>query len=148
MRASRGETGKPAREAFSRCAKALLDVAPAGREGAGFDRVLGFTLELVPEKNPYGLIAGGELPVRLLHDGKPLAGALVQALLHGDPSVKAAARTDKAGRVRLRLPRTGFWLVKAVEMGPAPAGVDAEWQSLWASLTFENGPSNPVGRTP
>ena len=33
--------------------------------------------------------------------------------------------------------RAGVWLVKAVHMAPAPAESGAEWESLWASLTFE-----------
>jgi len=146
IRARRGETGKPAKEVFSRCAKALLD---AGGEGkAGYDRRLHFTLELLPEKNPYGLEPGDTLPVRLLLEGKPLSGTLVQALLHGDPAAKAAARTDGDGRARLRLRRGGFWMIKAVEMGPAPQGVGADWQSLWASLTFDTEGANPVGKAP
>ena len=162
LRKKGGEAGKPGREVFSRCAKALLEAGgnesggrtapprfpPAGGPPAGQDRAVGLTLELVAEKNPYTLAANDELPVRLLLDGKPLAGALVHALLHGDPSVKVAARTDRQGRARLRLARPGFWLVKAVDMSPAPKGVDADWQSLWASLTFENSASNPVGKAP
>ena len=144
VRKKRGESGKAGREVFSRCAKALLE-APGG---GGKDRAVGLTLELVAEKDPYTLAAGDELPVLLLLEGKPLAGALVHALRHGDPSVKVAVRTDRAGRARLRLARPGFWLIKAVEMSPAPAGEDADWQSLWASLTFENSTGNPVGRAP
>ena len=146
IRAQKGETQKPARELFSRCAKALLEVgdgAPAGK-----DQAVGLTLELVSEENPYALGAGDELPVRLLLEGKPLAGALVQALLHGDPSVNVSARTDRNGRARLRLAKSGFWLLKAVEMQAAPAGAEADWKSLWASLTFENGRPNPVGKAP
>jgi uncharacterized GH25 family protein len=148
IRARRGETGKPAREVFSRCAKALLDARAGGGGKTGFDRSLGFTLELVPERDPYALGPGRELPVRLLLDGKPLSGALVQALLHGDPGAKVAARTDRSGRAKVRLPRAGFWMIKAVEMGPAPQGVGADWQSLWASLTFDTGGANPVGKAP
>lgn len=146
LRKKRGEANATAREVFSRCAKALLEAG--GGPAAGSDRALGLTLELVAEKNPYTLAANDELPVRLLLEGKPLAGALVQALLHGEPGVKASARTDRSGRAKLRLARPGFWLIKAVEMSAAPEGVDAAWQSLWASLTFENSPPNPVGKTP
>ena len=144
IRRKKGDTGKPARELFSRCAKALLQ---AGDGSAGADRAIALTLELVAEKNPYALGAG-ELPVLLRLEGKPLGGALVQALLHGDPSARTSARTDKNGRATLKLPKTGFWLIKAVDMSPAPAGGEADWQSLWASLTFENGPPNPVGKAP
>jgi hypothetical protein len=33
-------------------------------------------------------------------------------------------------------------------MGPASQGVGADWQSLWASLTFDTGGANPVGKAP
>ncbi len=145
-RARRGETEKPSRELFSRCAKALL-FAGEGPVG-GEDRALGFTLELLAEQDPYALRAGSELPVRLLFEGKPLEGALVVAIPHGEPRESLSQRTDRSGRVRLRLPREGAWLVKAVHMVPAPADSGADWRSLWASLTFEMPAASPVGRAP
>lgn len=132
-RARRGQSAAGAKEVFSRCAKALIAVG--GGPGAGFDRVLGQRLELVAEKNPYTLAGGGELPLRLLYQGKPLAGALVMALQRGR-SDKVTARSDSKGRVALKLDRPGFWLVKAVHMIPAPTDAGADWESLWASLTF------------
>ena len=50
QRARQGQTAAPIKEVFSRCAKAFLDVG--GKGGPGYDRVLGLTLELVPEKDP------------------------------------------------------------------------------------------------
>ena len=122
------------KEIYSRCAKSLLSVGPSGD---GFDRVLGLELELVPEKNPYALKPGESLPVRLLHRGKPLAGALVVAISKASPEDRIAIRSDGGGRAELRLDRPGLWMVKAVHMIPAPAGSAADWESLWASLTFE-----------
>jgi uncharacterized GH25 family protein len=54
-----------------------------------------------------------------------------------EPAKKASARTDAKGRVTLKLPRGGFWLVKAVHMEEAPKTSGFEWESWWASLTFE-----------
>jgi hypothetical protein len=144
VRKSRGESLKPSTEVFSRCAKALLLVGqPATPGGSGasfstsFDRPVGMTLELIPEKNPYTLKAGDELPVRLLYEGKPLAGALVIALGLHQTDGRIAARSGKDGRVRLRLPEGGFWLIKSVHMVPAPHDTGVDWESLWASLTFD-----------
>jgi uncharacterized GH25 family protein len=135
LRAHRNETGARARERFSRCAKSLvLSGSPSEAQG---DRRLGFTLELVAERNPYAIRAGEVLPVRLTYENRPLAGALVVAMNRLHPSEKLAARTDREGRVRFRLSSDGMWLVKAVHMLPAPAGANAEWESYWASLTFE-----------
>jgi uncharacterized GH25 family protein len=137
IRARRGDSEKPSKEIYSRCAKALLDAGGAGT--AGFDRALGFRLELIPEASPKRLPAnaGGSIPVRLFFEGKPLAEALVVAMNRDAPDKKISARTDKAGRVVLALPRGGVWLVKTVHMVPAPADSGADWESLWASLTFE-----------
>jgi uncharacterized GH25 family protein len=148
VRTRRGETGKPAREVFSRAAKALIEAGAPGPKASGYDRNLGFTLELLPDKNPYAAKPGDTLTFRLLYQGKPLPGALVRAISRTRPQLDVAARADKNGRVALNLDAPGFWLVKAVHMVPAPAGVDADWQSLWASLTFEIGPGNPVGKAP
>jgi len=143
LRARRNQTGARAHEIFSRCAKSLvLSGSPSEAQG---DRVLGFTLELVAERNPYATRAGEDLPVRLTYENRPLAGALVVAMNRLNPSEKLTARTGNDGRVRFRLRPGGMWLVKAVHMVPAPAGANAEWASFWASLTFELRTSNAAG---
>lgn len=134
-RARRGESDKKSRELYSRCAKSL--VAAGGAHGAGYDRSLKLTLELTPEKNPYALAAGDTLPVRLLYQGKPLAGALVVAFRREEPMTKLKLRTGRDGRVALKLSQPGAWLVKSVHMVRVPAGGTADWESFWASLTFE-----------
>ena len=134
LRARRGETGA-VRELFSRCAKSLVlsgTVQPT--EG---DHALGFTLELVAEKNPYTTTAGQELPVRLTYEGRPLADGLVVAINRNNPTEKLSARSDANGRVHFRLPQGGQWLIKAVHMIPAKADAQADWESFWATLTFE-----------
>lgn len=144
LRARRGQANRGSREMFSRCAKSLvLSGAPHHAQG---DRPLGFTLELVAERNPFTMEAGQELPVRLTYENRPLAGALVVAINRAQPSEKLAARSDRDGRVRFRLPRTGIWLIKAVHMVEAPAASGADWVSYWASLTFELGAARPTGR--
>lgn len=142
LRARRGQTSIKAHELFSRCAKSLVLSAPPRRAQA--DRPLGFTLELVAERNPYLIQAGEDLPFRLTYENRPLAGALVVAMNRLDPSKKMKARSDKNGRVRFRLTQRGMWLVKAVHMVPAPASENADWRSFWASLTFELGTTNGV----
>ena len=134
-REARGESGKPARELFSRCAKSLV-LADGAKTGAA-DRPLGFPLELLAERNPYALKKGEALPVRVMYGAKPLTGVLVVAINRVNPAAKAMARTDADGRVRLPLDRGGMWLIKAVHMVPAPAASGADWESFWASLTFE-----------
>jgi hypothetical protein len=164
-RAQRGESARPGKEIYSRCAKSLLAVGPAapgpaaaaapgsasaakapaskstakvhGKPPPLHQRPLGFTLEIVPLADPFTMKPGATLPVMVLHEGKPLANVLVVAMNAEAPLSKIRARSDKAGRARLTLDRPGFWLVKAVLMRPAPAASGADWESFWASVTFE-----------
>jgi uncharacterized GH25 family protein len=135
-RRSRSEQGTPGREIFSRSVKAMLVSGDPRSVAKGFDRPLGLTLELVLRKDPSRAVPG-DLPLRLLSEGKPLPGALVVAMNQAAPDRKEKARTDARGDVKLRLAEKGIWLVKAVHMTPAPPGQNADWESVWTSLTFE-----------
>ncbi len=135
QRARRKQSQAMARELYARCAKSLLQSGPA--DAAQHDQRLGLPLELIAERNPYAMRPGEALPLQLIYEGRPLRGALVVALNSLNPAQTLSARSDKQGRVRLALPPGGMWLVKAVHMVPAPAGSDADWSSLWASLSFE-----------
>ncbi len=132
-RARKGQQAAPGRERFYRCAKSLLDVPGSSETPVP----LGFTLELQPRKNPYALHAGDALPLSLTFHGKPIANVLVMALRKDAPEKSVRARTDSAGRVALRLDGAGFWLIKAVHMQAAPADAGVDWESWWASMTFD-----------
>lgn len=136
-RQRRGESATNGRELYSRCAKSLVRVgAAAGSKG--FDQVLGYPLELVPRTDPYALSPPGDLPLTLTYLGKPVAGVLVVAFTAEQPAQRLRARTDGRGNVRLRLDRPGRWLIKAVHMVELPdSDPQADWESFWASLTFE-----------
>jgi hypothetical protein len=132
-RKKNGQSAAPGRERFYRCAKALLDTPGA----AVFDVPLGFTLELVPRKNPYAMKNAGDLPLVLTFRGKPIANVLVVAMSKDDPMKAVRACTDAKGRVTLPLAHAGFWLIKAVHMEAAPVDAGVDWESWWASITFE-----------
>jgi uncharacterized GH25 family protein len=136
-RSARGESGKAGREVFSRSVKSMIVAGDAREAGGDFDRVLGLTLEIVPRKDPRRILPGGRLPVRLLYEGRPLSGALVVAMNQAASGEKIRARTDVRGEAMLDLSRQGVWLVKAVHMTPAPPGLDADWESVWTSLTLQ-----------
>jgi uncharacterized GH25 family protein len=135
QRAARASSTAPVREQYARCAKSLLQVGPAAPSQA--DRRLGLPLELIAERNPYALGADHRLPLRLIYQDRPLAGALVVAINSLDPAARLSARSDTEGRVSFALRPGGMWLIKAVHMVEAAADSGADWSSLWASLTFE-----------
>lgn len=136
LRKARGLSGEKAREAFSRCSKSLVLVGEAS--GDARDRRIGFTLEIVAESGPYEKADGSERSFRVLFEGEPLEGALVTAARREAPDDTRQARTGADGRVKLSLEEPGAWLVASVHMIEAPKGVDADWESFWASLTWEN----------
>jgi len=131
----RQPAGRPISEIYSRAAKALIQAGPVREKPA--DRRLGFRMELIAERNPYALRPGEPLPLTLVYENRPLEGALVIAFAKDRPREKLRARTDGHGRVRLALDRPGVWVVTSVHMVPAPPRTDADWESTWASLTFE-----------
>jgi len=143
-RARRGDSGEPGRERYSRALKALLSVdgsRPVSSKGVP-DRPLGLRLELIARADPSALRAGDSLPVELRFENRPLAGVRVEAhpLRSASNSAPLVARTDARGRVRFTLPREGPWLLTAVQMTPAPPGVEEDWESVWTALTFSLGP--------
>lgn len=101
-------------EAYSRCAKALVQVG-AGNQGA--DSLTGMPLELLAEKNPYGLAAGSDLPVRLYWLGEPLAAAQITIFQNEDDVQITTIRTDGNGRAQIPLVR-GTVLLDAVRIIP------------------------------
>ena len=150
---------KPGREAYCRCAKALVlatqgpHLPPAAADTA-FGQVLGLALELVPEQNPYRLRPGAALTVRVLRQGQPVPGALVRLWQAASPAKQSeiaavtsfTTRANAQGRVLLRVPGPGPYLLATVHIEPAPLALAAraDWLSTWASLTF-GGPAAPAG---
>lgn len=131
-RAARGEHRKLGRERFYRYAKALI----AGREPSDdVTRPLGLAYEIVPDEDP--TFRFEPFRGRILYEGKPLANALVVALLHGQPAVHIETHSDSNGAIMLPLPGPGIWLIKSVHMVRASFFASEDWDSLWASLTVE-----------
>ncbi|MDQ2795092.1 MAG: DUF4198 domain-containing protein, partial [Bacteroidota bacterium] len=150
LRQENEETTKPGRETYSRCAKTLLQVGDPARVPLAADsacrHIYGLPLELVPEQNPYRLAADKALTVRVLRGGRPAFGAAVQVWQRqpgGLPTTHYTTRANQNGRILLRLSGPGPYLLATVDMRPAPPRLRtrADWQSVWASLTFAGPPA-------
>jgi len=74
--------------------------------------------------------------LRLIFEGKPLPGALVQLRSISSEGAVAAVRSDASGEASVVIRAAGSWLVDTVEMVPASAESGADWESVWASLSF------------
>ena len=133
-------TDTPGREIYSRRAKALIDVGDSKAPQPWVTRPVGLSLEIVPEKNPYSLAPNEELPVRILYEGKPLAGALVKLTnLEFDVRPIAMHLSDAQGRASFAVPRTGTWLVNVIWTKPITGNPKADFDTTFSSLTFGYG---------
>lgn len=146
-RVQAGDTTRPVREAYRRCAKTLVQAGtPASPGDTAWARVLRLPLELVPEQNPYRLAAGAAFTVRVLAVGRPVAGLQVTLWRRGarPRALVSKLRSNQNGRVLFRLSEAGEYLVSTVSAEPAPRGSGADWQSTWSTLTFGlAGPKRP-----
>lgn len=121
------------REEFVRFAKTLVLV---DGNSSGFNRVAQLAFELVPLTDPVRYKPGGPFQVQLLRDGKAVQGTRVAALSKHQPEHILTAHTDANGNASLPLPMGGAWTLYAVAIEPSNHAA-ADWQSMWASLTFE-----------
>jgi hypothetical protein len=134
-RAAQGLQAIDASERYSRQTKALVQVGKGGAQ-AVVTQPVGLTLEIVPEVSPYTLPRPASLPVRVLYEGRPLAGALVKITdLAHDAAPLEQHRTDGEGRAGFVMPDGGAWMMDVVWTKPlADEGVDFE--TVFSSLSF------------
>lgn len=85
-----------------------------GAPASGFDTVVGFALELVPNVNPYGLKAGGKLPVRVVARGRPRPGVVLSwSRERRGQTTSGTLVSDGSGVVWLPLTGPGLWRLSA-----------------------------------
>lgn len=134
-RAERGVQAIDASERYSRQTKVLVQVGEGG-DPAVVTRPVGLDLEIVPEVSPYASPRPAVLPVRVLYEGRPLAGALVKLTdLAHDAAPREQHRTDGEGRAGFAMPSGGAWMMDVVWTKPlADEGVDFE--TVFSSLSF------------
>lgn len=132
-RAKNSESDKKARERYSKYAKAIV---LAGAPDAGFSRAAGLPIEIIPEQAPDAMKPGESLPVRVLFRGTPAANVqVIVASATGKPTPVGATAAD--GRISIRIPASGVYRLHALQMERCADPSAAEWESFWATLTFE-----------
>jgi uncharacterized GH25 family protein len=137
FRARTHRTDMDGSEAYSRQAKALVQVGPTGGAQAQVLRPVGLPLEIVPERSPYAEPRPPNLPVRVLFAGRPLAGALVKLTdLTHDAAPAEQHRTDAAGRATFVMPANGQWLLNVIWTTPQPKTRETDFETVFASLSF------------
>ena len=137
-RAARDQTTKPGRERYAKYAKVILCAArPSSAEVV--TRPVGIRADIVPMRGACQYTRGEAFEVKILFDGKPLAGVQVAAGYAGAPGhhYPQITTSDKNGRARFTLDRTGAWFVRVLHMIPKSSDAEADWESFFSTLTFQ-----------
>ena len=94
----------------------------------------GLRLEIIPLRDPTTLRAGDTLRVRVLSNGRPMAGLSVGAI-HESSTAVTFSRTNSAGEAVTTLPKAGRWLLNGTHLRRSQrAGL--EWESDFTTLTL------------
>ena len=120
------------RESYTKHAKSYVRVG-IPRGDMSWEEPVGMALELVPESDPTAIVAGEDFAVRLLKNGQPVADTAV-GLVAANAKSGSLSKTDSEGKVRLKLTRAAWWLIRATVLEPASA-TDLDWESHFATLT-------------
>ncbi|MCC7387292.1 MAG: DUF4198 domain-containing protein [Phycisphaerales bacterium] len=133
-----GRSGEHGREAYVRCAKALVAVGDPGDAPA--DHPVGLAYEIVLDR------AGvGDAGATVLFGGVALEGARVVVVSQTDPSDLIELTTDEHGQIQFAPAPGGAWMITSLHMVQTTDREDVDWKSYWASLTFELGDGRPRG---
>ncbi len=118
--------GKLARSYFA--ASADGEVAPCWQDGgnARFD--------IVPLDDPTTLAVGDTLALKVMFDGKPLAGQAIGFVREG-ASPEPLRRSDGSGRVEVQVAGEGRHMVYATKLRRV-SNDDFAWESDFVTLTF------------
>ena len=133
-----GELATDAHERYEKHVKAIVQVGDT--RSNGYATVLGYPAEIVPLENPSSLAKGGTLRVRVLVDGKPVAGQYVTfgaRTANGGIVAEQGIRSGAEGVAAIPVTSPGVWYVKFINMRKLPTQADGiTHQSKWATLTF------------
>ncbi len=139
--AARGLPKSGFSERYTRYAKALVQVGPAGRDD--IDRPRGMLFELVAGNNPYAPGAT-HLEVQLFWQGEPASARQINIFRENadagaytsGTATRTIVITDKDGRARIPLGTAGEYLLNAVFLEPVD-NAPVVWSSHWATLSFK-----------
>ena len=92
-------------------------------------------LVIVPQVDPLRVGPGQPLPVKVLLNGKPVAGIKLIGDYRSQPDV-VSAETDAEGRASVLVRNEGLNIIAAQTVVPVKDNADIDEQGLFTSLTF------------
>lgn len=149
---------QPANEKYSKHVKTIFQVGD--KKTNDWNVNLGYPIEFIPLSNPYNLLEGDTLRVKLLRNGAPLVNQLItidSKATHSHGSINGDSdhshdhdtadgghhhhgstqtRTDNHGELSVALANSGIWFLRTIHLEESDEG-DLTHESNWATLTFE-----------
>lgn len=129
---------KGARERYSKHVKSLLQVGQ--KSSIDFMKPLNYPIEFVPMNNPFEINIGDAVAFKLLRNGKPLANHIVHysTAVPGQDTHENenSLTTNEKGLFSIKPNKKGKWYVATIHM-EKKSGEDVDYESNWATLTFE-----------
>ncbi len=98
-------------------------IVPVGRSREKYDLIVGHELEIVPlDYRQYKV--GDDIILKVLYDGRALAGATVYAIYVGNEDNPIEVETDHEGRAAIELEKGGKWMFKVMHRDPEKSAQD------------------------
>ena len=111
--------------------------------GKGSSKILskpiGHTLEIIPSIDPAQLKEGDYLPLKVIYNNKPLSVELYATYVgfSTDHAWAYVIKTNKKGSGKIKILKSGIWLIKVSHKIPYPDTSECDQYSYSATLTFE-----------
>ncbi|MEP6769823.1 MAG: DUF4198 domain-containing protein [Acidobacteriota bacterium] len=121
------------REVYVKHAKTFVAVGEKN-DDRSWETPVGMRLEIVPESDPTRVRAGDRFAVRLLGDGRPVAGFSL-GMVHAGEKAGVLRKTDAEGRAVFEPARPGWILIRATDLRLS-ASPDRDWESDLSTLTL------------
>ena len=118
-------------------AKAIFHAGKPG--GSAYKSALGQTIEIVPQEDPGLVKVGDSLPVKVVFEGKPLAGEFVYATYVGfstEEDYAFTTKTNREGIANIRITHPGIWWIKVPYKRPHHDQSECDVDQYATILTF------------
>ena len=101
-----------------------------------YKKVMGWPVEIIPDRNPASLKAGNQIKFKILFDGKPVFGIRTKVWNRYDNRTTLQnIYTQEDGTIEVRISSPGPWMVTVMQMIPSK-DPGADWQSYQGSFVF------------
>ena len=122
--------------------KSVKTFLRVGKPSDSFKRILGYRIEIVPQKDPTTLRPGQSLPLLVLYNGKPVKDVTVFGVYEGyRPAEKGAypveTKTGPNGIAYVKLTKPGKWLIGARYQFDTAGNPDADYENYRAYMMFQ-----------